>query len=51
MKQALLGCLLQAGFLLGLFFSSEDGDDMSLQNFCCLPANYTLEYLRRWKFS
>jgi hypothetical protein len=31
-KQASACCLIQAGFLLGLFFDREDGDDMSLRN-------------------
>jgi hypothetical protein len=38
---------LHAGFLLGLFFDPEDGDDMFLRNFRRLSADYTALYPRR----
>jgi hypothetical protein len=44
---ALVFYLLYDGFLLGLFFSAEDGGDMLLQNICRLPMDYSALYPRR----
>jgi hypothetical protein len=33
--------LLRTGFLLGVFFDSEDEDYISLRNVCRFPADYT----------
>jgi hypothetical protein len=38
--------LLLAGFLLGLFFDSEDRGSMFLQNVCELLLDYTALHLR-----
>jgi hypothetical protein len=37
--------LLHAGFLLGLFFNSEDGDDMFLQNVGLLSMDCMVCYI------
>jgi hypothetical protein len=37
--------------LLGLFFGTEDGGDMVLQNAGWLWMDYTALYPRRYKFS
>jgi hypothetical protein len=44
---ALVCYLLYAGFLLGLFFSLEDGGDMLLQNIDRIPVDYSALYPRR----
>jgi hypothetical protein len=40
--------MLPDGFLLGLFFVSEDGDDMLLRNIGWLSADYTTLCPRTW---
>jgi hypothetical protein len=44
---ALLSTCFHAGFLLGLFFDSEDGGDIFLRNVGWLSADYTALYPRR----
>jgi hypothetical protein len=39
--------LLHVGFVLGLFFDSEDGDDILLQNVDLLSTDYITLYPRR----
>jgi hypothetical protein len=41
--------LQTAGFLLAIFFDSEDGDDMFLRNLCRLSTDYTALYPETWK--
>jgi hypothetical protein len=43
--------LLHAAFLLGLFFSHEDGGDMFLCNVGGFSTGYTALYPRRYKSS
>jgi hypothetical protein len=43
----LLATCFQAGFLLGLFFDPEDGDDMFLRNVSWPSTDYTALYPRR----
>jgi hypothetical protein len=43
--------LLQAGFLLDLFFDHEDGGDMFLRNVGWLSMDYTALYPRRYNSS
>jgi hypothetical protein len=45
-SRALL-CLLNAGFVLGLLFSPEDGGDIFLWNISWLSPGYTAVYTRR----
>jgi hypothetical protein len=44
---ALVCYLLYAGFLLSLFFITEDGGDMLLQNIGRIPVDYSALYARR----
>jgi hypothetical protein len=39
--------LLQAGFLLGSFFDTEDGGEIFLRNFDCLSTGYMALYYRK----
>jgi hypothetical protein len=43
--------LTHAGFLLGLFFYTENGGDMFLRNIGWLSTDYTALYPRRYKSS
>jgi hypothetical protein len=43
----LLATCFHAGFLLGLFFDPEDGNDIFLQNVDSLSTDYTTFYPRR----
>jgi hypothetical protein len=45
--RAFLATYFEAGFLLGLFFESEDGGDMFLRNFCRFTTDYATLYPRR----
>jgi hypothetical protein len=49
MKQA--ASRLLAGFLLGIFFSPEDGGDIFLRNVDYLLLNYTALYPRKYNSS
>jgi hypothetical protein len=46
-KQSPACYLLHAGFLLCLFFDTENGGDMFLRNVCWLSTDYTALYPRR----
>jgi hypothetical protein len=39
-------CLLHGGFLLGLLFNPEDGDDIFLQNVDLLSMDYMVLHIR-----
>jgi hypothetical protein len=45
---SLLATCFYTGFLLGLFFDSENGGDMFLRNIGWLSAGYMALYPRRW---
>jgi hypothetical protein len=42
---------LHAGFLLGILFDPEDGDDMFLRIFSSMSTNYMVLYPRRQNWS
>jgi hypothetical protein len=46
-EMSLLATIFHTGFLLGLFFGPEDGDDMFLRNVVWLSTDYTALYRRR----
>jgi hypothetical protein len=46
-KHLSLCYLLHVGFLLGLFYDTEDGGEMFFRNVCWLSTGYTALYHRR----
>jgi hypothetical protein len=46
MKQATSKNLLYASFQIDFLFNTEDGSDMSLQNFGWISTDYTALYLK-----
>jgi hypothetical protein len=44
-------CKLHPGFLPGIYFDPEDGNNISFRNICCISTEYTALYPRRYNSS